>query len=503
MKRKAGFFFFIFLNTILFGQQSIEVLQMGGIRYYVQNAGVNFENRGKPGFEVPKGSGVYGIRSSGLWVGGQDSSGGIRLAIACYDSSGRDFQPGPVDRSTIQADDTSYWNFTWHVDSAQVAIHKSAYNNSNYTAPWVIENWPGSNSRPGDYSPVLAPFIDLNQNMIYEPDSGEIPYFKGQEAAYSIYNDKRPYHQQSGTQAMGLEVYQMVYTMSELPQVVFVQYRIINRSYSRYDSVYAGIYTDFMLGFDGDNYISTDSARNSYFCYNGYPYDSNGYLDQPPVMGVKFLNARMNKSISFNWNTNNYMGWPETPQEYYGYMKAKWKDGSEISDPNSSQKSFLFQGDPCKGSGWTEYGSSGIVPGRRNMLGTTGPVSLNHGDIIKLDIAYIFTQKQKSVLDNICDYYIHADEVQNYWKQNISGLARPKIQGQLKCYPNPTSGILHWELPHEKEAQSITLCDMQGRCITINPAAKEMDTRKLAHGIYLLRIQDYLGNTYSAKVIVE
>lgn len=503
MKRKAGFFFSILLAGMVYGQQAGETLELGGVRYYVGNAGVLFQQNGASAFEVPKNSGIYSIISSGLWVGGLDSSGGIRLAAGCYDTSGRDFQPGPLDLGTVQADDTSYWNYTWHVDSAEVENHKSAFNNSGYQAPWSIKNWPGSNPRPGNFSPVLAPFVDLNNDQVYQPDSGEIPYFKGTEAAYVIFNDKRATHQQSGAEALGIEVYGMIFSVPQLPNVVFVQYRIINRSYSSFDSVYAGIFTDFKLGNEEDNYISTDVSRNTYFAYNALPYDSNGYLDKPPVMGVKFLNATLDHSISFNHDPNDPKGWPQTPEEYYGYMKTKWRDGTAIMDPTSSQTTHLFAGDPCNGSGWTEYGGSGAIPGRRNMLGTTGPIALKHGEVIKLDVAYIFTQKQGDVLANVCDFYSDADEVQAYWQNFISSSKPVPSTNKLTVYPNPTSGVLRWNLQDDVQVKEIQLINLQGQQIKINPAAKEMDTRDLPNGIYLLRIQDSDGNMYSRKVVLE
>lgn len=503
MKRKAGFFCGLFCSLYLLAQQPAATLEKGSVRYVVQNNGVLFQQNGNAAFEIPNGSGVHSILSSGLWIGGLDSSGGIRLSIAAYDTSGRDFLPGPLDRSSILPDDSSYWNYVWHVDSLEIADHKTLYNNNGYQAPWSITNWPGSNTRPGNYNPVLAPFIDLNNNTIYEPQLGEIPHVPGTEAAYFIMNDKRPQHQQSGVSGMGLEIYALVYTVAEIPNTVFVKYRIVNRSYSRYDSVFAGVYTDFMLGNPDDNYTSTDSLRNTYFCYNGLPYDSSGYLGMAPVMGVKRLNGKLNKSIGFNWDPADPQGWPQTPQDYYNYLNAIWKDGSELMDPNSSQTSFLYQGDPCNGAGWTEYGSSGVVPGRRNMLGSAGPYSLAPGQSISLDIAYIFTQKQGDVLANVCDYYMDADAVQDYYDQKLSSTGQIPDKFSLEIYPNPSQNAIYWNLPTSSDISSIQMIDMQGKIRNYLSSATAIDVTGLTGGIYLLRITDRDGIIYQNKVVVN
>jgi len=501
MKHKAGLFIGLLWSCSLFAQQPSATLDQGNVRFHVQNTGVLFQENGAPGFEVPKGSGIHSILSSSLWVGGLDSAGNIRLSIATYDTSGRDFIPGPLDKTTVQPDDSSYWNYTWKVDSTEIANHQTLYNNTGYVAPWAITNWPGSNKRPGNYNQVLAPFFDINTNTIYEPELGEVPHISGTEAAYVIFNDQRT-HQLSSGNGMGLEILCMVYTVPELPEVVFAKYRIINRSSRIYDSVYAGIFTDFLLGNPMDNFTGSDSVRNSYFCYNALPHDSNGYEDMPPVMGVKFLSAKMNKCIGFSWDENDPQGWPQTNNDYYSYLKALWKDGSEMTDPNSLQKSYLYEGDPCTGAGWTEYGSAGVLPGRRNMLGSSGPYSLKQGEAIFLDLAYIFTQKKSKISENVCAFNTDADAVQSYWDSNLSSLTRASEKNSLKVYPNPSSGTIHWELPAGIETVSIQLVNMKGQVISIEERDNSYKAQNLPTGIYLLRITDLQGNLYQSKVVL-
>lgn len=501
MKHKAGFFIGLLWSCAVFAQQPSASLEQGNVRFHVQNAGVLFQNNGNPGFEVPKGSGVHSILSSSFWVGGKDSLGNTYVSIATYDTSGRDFIPGPLDRTTAQPDDSSYWNFAWHVDSTAIANHQTLYNNTGYTAPWAIRNWPGSNKRPGNYNPVLAPFFDINNNFIYEPELGEIPQISGTEAAYIIYNDQRT-HQVSGSNAMGLEVLCMVYTVPEMPDVVFVKYRIINRMPKTYEGVFAGVFTDFMLGKPDDNYTSSDSLRSTYYCYNALPFDSNGYEDKPPVMGVKFLSTKMSRCIGFDYDPNSPQGWPQKKEDYYNYLNATWKDGSGLMDPNSPQTSFLYLGNPCNGSGWTEYGSAGIIPGRRNMLGSVGPFTLKQGEVVSLDLAYIFTQDKSDLQENVCSFHQDADDVQAYWDAKLSSTAiKPSKQG-LKVYPNPARTRVFWDFPEGIVVQQIDLINMQGSRIALDPTSTSLEVGGLEAGIYLIQARDALGQVYQAKVAV-
>lgn len=500
MKRKAGIFLFLLVSLTVSAQQPSISFEVPYLRFQVKNRGVLFQNNGAPAFEIPKDSGIHALLASSLWVGGMDSSGTVRLSIATYDTAASDFQAGPLDRGTVQPDDPSFWNYVWTADSGEVAEHQTLYNNQGYQAPWGIANWPGSNTRPGNYNSILAPFIDLNSNGIYEPQNGEAPFITGNKAAYIIMNDM-PAQRRSSTLPMGIEVYGMIYTDPDLPNTVFVKYRIVNRAYRQYDSVFAGIFTDFMLGNPNDNFVSTDSLRNTYFSYNGELYDSNGYLDRPAVMGVKFLGFSLEKTISFGWNNDPANGWPQTPGEYHQYMAARWRDDSPLVDPSSSQTSYHFQGDPCNGPGWTEFGSSGNVQGRRSMLGTTGPVTLGHGEVISLDIAYIFTRKDPHALSNVCDYYDDADAVQSYWKDHLSHVAWTPEKASVKVYPNPARKTLYWELEDETVTNAV-LVNSLGQRLNCRPENNSIPLEGLAEGIYILQLRTETGKRYSSRVVV-
>ncbi len=502
MRITTGIFFFCLLGGFLSevsAQQPSQVINGPGIRYTVSNAGVIFQNQGNASFEAPIDSGIQGILSSGLWIAGKNG-GILYLSAACYDSSGRDFQPGPIDRSSGVADDTSYWNYVWTVDSAMIEEHKTLYNNTGYQAPWSIANWPGSNTRPGDYNPILAPFVDLNSNGIYDPSEGEVPYIQGDQATYMIYNDQRSTHQQSGGNAMGVEVYAMVYTDRDMPDVVFVKYRIVNRSQRTYDSVFAGVYTDFLLGKPDDNFISTDSIRHSYFCYNADPYDSGGYADRPAVIGVRFLQDNLNRTIGFNWDREDTYGWPTEAAHYFQYLNARWKDGSTLQDPQSVQSSYYFQGDPCSNVGWTEYGSSGTIPGRRNMLGSSGPGSLAPGDVVALDVAFIFTRKEADVQANVCAFQQDADQVYAYWKNTLSGAAPLPERYSIGVYPNPAGKELMISGMDLSQIAWVSVFDSRGKeVLTSSLKEEKLLVADLQAGVYFIRIQTKSGLLYSTR----
>ena len=477
-------------------------MEDGNIRFYVSNQGVLFQQNGNSRFEVPQGSGIHSILASGIWIAGKDGAQGKRVSVATYDTSATDFQPGPIDRSTGLPDLPSDWNFVWKTNAGQISNHKTQYNKIGYQTPWGIQRWPGSNLKQGDFNPILAPFIDLNSNQLYEPALGETPYIKGNEASYFILNDLVTSNRQGSAQGLGVEIYGMVYTEKAFPNVVFVQYQIINRSFNQYDSVFVGIFTDFLLGNPFDNYTATDSARHLLFTYNSLAHDSFGYGNNPPVMGVKFLRRNLSKSISFNWDLTDHQGWPQNPEDYFGYLNAHFKDGSELTDPVSGQKDYIYLGDPCNGSGWTEYGSSGNVPGRRNMLGSVGPLTLQRNEVISIDLAYIFSRNSSELLTPICGFYDDADLVQYYWDNTLSAQRPQRRSPEILTYPNPAQQTVYWQLNDNTVIEHVVLMDLNGKQHTLHPEGNRADVSAFPAGVYFLILSDIEGTQYRKRIVI-
>lgn len=505
---------FLFLTMLLpaitMAQQSRTTLDSGNVRAAVNNNGSLFNNGLSPAYEVPKNSGVFSILTSGLWIGGTDASGNVYAAAATYDSAGFDFWPGPLDTTNAAADDTSYWNHVWKVNRKSIEDHKSLYNNAGYQVPWDIQYWPGNNKRPLPFAPVLGPFVDLDNDLKYEPEIGETPFIEGTEAAYFIWNDNYQAHHSSKAPAMGIEVHGTVYSTNATPlleNTVFLKLRIVNRSSVSYDSVYLGMFTDFQLGNRFDNYVATDPGRNMYYCYNGENYDTSGYLDNPPAQAVVFLGSTLSKTISFGWDTS-VTGWPEAPDHFYNYLAGRWKDNSPLTDQLNgygvgNPADHVFSGDPCTGNGWTEIGEL-FLPGKRSMLGSIGPFSFSKGQVLRLDLAYVFSSANSSTSGSVCKLKQDVDAVTNYWKNNLH--TSPAVSpAEVKVYPNPFSGLFHIDLSALGDRiDQVQVFSAEGRDIyTAYGPFDDTFTVSLADrpaGVYYLKIAGRNG-VYSQKML--
>lgn len=402
-----------------------------------------------PEFEVPKGSGRHTIFTGGLWFGGMDAGGTLKVAGMTYRQTGVDFWPGPLnslavtDSATI-ADYDRVWkvnkcdadNYTSWVQGGSVGT-----NPLDSAANEVISSWPAF----GPEGQPIAPFLDLNGNGNYEPLLGEVPEIKGDQAIFFIYNDKGGVHTETGGASIGLEIQGMAYAYScindsALSNTIFLNYTIINKSSFRLDSAFVGNWTDFDIGSAMDDYVECDVTRGAYYGYNGdliddsapagqIPYganppaqavvflagpyaDSNGVDDVASSVPPNFLNygnaivdderLGMSRFLYYN-NDASPTGNPSSATDFYNYMAATWKDATPWTYGGNGHLTgipcnYIFPGtsDPM-GYGtnmipqpqWDEI-TEGNVPSDRRGIGSFGPFTLQPGEVRELDFAYVF-----------------------------------------------------------------------------------------------------------------
>lgn len=459
------------------------------------------------GLEIPKNSGKKSIALSQFWIAGKNN-GNIHVA-AQLNTNQHDFWAGPLDTLGNIAADSTTWNVIHKVTQQEITTHKTQYNKQDYIMPNGIEFWPGSSPKGKGFAKILAPFVDFNNNKIYEPEQGEYPYIRGDEAAYFVANDKANTHFASGGLPMGVEVQGMVYQYANEPDVentVFLQLTFVNRSNNSYDSVYAGIWTDFLLGDEDDNYISTLPSKNAYLVYNSDTMDggSNGYGLNPPSQAVVFLSHNLDQTMEIAMD-NSARGIPTSPQEFYNYLKHTWRDGEPLTEGSNGYKSLLptkhiYNGDPCNLSGWTELGTA-FPAGKRTMLGSIGPVSLPSKGFIRMDIAYVWARGTANNLGSVCQLNNAIDNVASFYRKEILSTPNTPEKPQLTIYPNPATNKVIIELPNFNGSKSnIEIFDAQGKKVAENTTTKyltELSTKQLATGFYTVRV--LTENGYSVK----
>ncbi|MGH1437444.1 MAG: T9SS type A sorting domain-containing protein [Lewinella sp.] len=393
------------------------------------------------------------ILTQGLWIGGQDPGGNLKVVAA---RSGlqdglTDFYPGPLNhgdpnypgggaladpvRGTTNLETCDNWDKVWMVTRAEIdAVRADFSDNGVLDAdhPAVL-SWPAKDNPfffanngfelpPVEVISDLAPFWDADGDGIYNPAAGDYPIVRTNMEqpdvmAWVIYNDSGGDHGESNSPTkLQFEFQQLIwlYRCSEvewLNRTVFSRYQFTNWAIERLDSVHVGLWTDFELGCPEDDFIGSAPELNTYYAYNVNATDGNGselcstntlpLAGIPPVQAVTFLDAQMSSFYyheATGENTPLGLREPVTPQEYYNYLRGRFSDGSKMIaqgvgyDPLSSLPAtdFAFPGRPQNAEEWSLYQISGAEVERFGVGAVNLTDFLLPGGRMSIDVAFSF-----------------------------------------------------------------------------------------------------------------
>ena len=361
-----------------------DYLDTNNIAAGINSCGLLFENPDQTGgFIVPKNTSSSSLFASSVWFGGFDQNNLLHLAAMRFLNYSNDIISGPLFANVNTYGDDSTWNRIWKISKADIGFHVLNYNLPGYIIPNSISSWPAP----------TADYVDANSNNVYDPQNGDYPLIRGDQAILSIYNDLTSLHS-SGGLPLGVEVHSLTYSFnsndSALANTVFNNYKIYNYSSNNYSDFYLGIYSDIDIGDASDDYIGCDSSLNLYYGYNGAITDVQ-YGSHIPAQGVVFLSSPM---YSFNYynNATGSLGDPGISTEYYNVLNGYWKDGTPYTYGGtgyggSIYTNYCYSSDPNNPLGWSEVTESNI-PGDRRGVGTVGPFELLAGKAICIDVAF-------------------------------------------------------------------------------------------------------------------
>ncbi len=340
-------------------------------------------------------NGISSSFAGSIWLGGLDAGGTLKVAAMTYRQNGSDFWPGPLDITNASADPAVCSQYDQLFRMTRAEVDNMVLNGSSPSAS--ILNWPGNGDFLKNQDPILAPFVDVNNNGIYEPTSGDYPSYDvfnridnkddkgfckaklfGDETLFWVFNDKGDVHTETQGVAIGVEIRAQAFafkTNDEINNMTFYSYEIHNRSSFQLNKTYFTIWNDADLGYYLDDYVGCDVGRGLGYIYNADPFDetaagTNGYGDFPPALGCDFFKgplADLNDGIDndfdasqsgqfagtdekgetiqmsrFTYYNNNIGAFP--PQttnpdiaiHYYNFMTGFWKDGSPFTFGNNA-----------------------------------------------------------------------------------------------------------------------------------------------------------------------
>jgi hypothetical protein len=467
-----------------------------------------------------------------LWVAGIDDGGQLRLAANTYRQGGSDFFTGPIATNYAPViipgvyDSTYFYTYDniWEIDEALIFYHQTNYNTVGYVTPYVIANWPANPNQFLGINAPLAPYVDVDNDGIYNPINGDYPKIIGNKALYFMFNDDRLPHSKTGGLNMGIEIRGLAYSFDlgqndDLNNTIFVNYTIHNKSNNNYTDFRVATWFDLCAGCYLDNASSCDTSLNSFFSYNLYPLDTNSninrfcYNDIPPAIGTTFLNKKISSYVRYNMSDDSILGNPIFESDFYNYMIGKKKSGDFVNADcdlydNNKPSTFNFPGDPNDLTSVSEIVCDTFIQPHffPRHISSIEPVELKSGESICLDLAFTFAQDESgnnSHLKSVTDLKQRIQNIQNLYNQGslgCSGLSTSIIDKgidniEANIFPNPVENSFSITINNNATNQ-ISVYDIAGKKVYETQFVKVLtvNTSNWNNSLYTAQISNKNNN---------
>lgn len=418
----------------------------------------------------PKGSNKTAVYTAGIWmIGFHRPTGRLRTAVQDYST---EFQPGPI-ISTFNTT-TNSTAALGDPDAQKHRLYK--INRVDERNVGTVKANPDYDEWPGDLG---APYIDVNNNGVWDKGTDK-PRFWGDQQIWVVYNDgNASNHKGTGTtNPMGVEVQTTYFGFDQpgaLGNIMFMRWKVINKSDADYDSMFISMWSDTDLGYSDDDVAACDTIRKLAYVFNGDNFDETGvgYGDKPPANGFVFFQGPKVAGLSTDtalfegkkipgfrnlpssshvvyFNSNPIYSDPPLgnvlfPEQAYNYMNGLiGKTGQPFLDHNGKPSKFVFPGDPVTKSGWTQEASA-ILPGDARSMITAGPFTFAKGDTQEIVGGFVIAQGSDA-LNSIIVLRRFVDVAQESFDVNFA-LASPPPQPDVTVGEYDKRIVLHWGDP--------------------------------------------------------
>ncbi len=335
-------------------QAQIEV-EVNNVRARLLTGGdVWWDGDGIGRYVVPKppvGSGIPEVSSifaGSVWIGGNDPSGGLKMAANTYRINSGDFSTGPLtEGGTTTLDTCNNWDVFFQVTGDEVRrVYSDFDNRADPTKllpldsiPDNVKYWPGLGN-PHFFDKYefdlpeaqqgLGSFWDEDQDGLYDPQKGDFPVIEirgcfdqlmnrkeaieyvPDEMTFWIYNDAGRTHFETMGRAIQMEVQVQAFayaTNDEINNMTFQRYKLINRASEDIRDCYFAMWVDPDLGCYTDDYVGCDVSRSLAYTYNEDALDGESgtncpggvetYQDKIPIIGTDYFRGPLGPKNRF------------------------------------------------------------------------------------------------------------------------------------------------------------------------------------------------------------
>ena len=412
----------------------------------------DYRKTSNSGLEWPKGSGKTPVFTAGIWLAGYHRpTKQLRMSNMDYTP---EYQPGPLFETfntTTNADEAP----RGRASDTKYRLYKINKKDFYGTTNKDFLEWPGD---------LGAPYEDVNGNGAWDKGIDK-PKMIGDQQIWCVYNDANiaKHNSLSVTNPMGVEI-QTTYFVFNLPgplgDMMFMKWKIINKSDADYDSVFIGMWSDPDLGDANDDLPGVDTNLSLGYLYNGDNDDgtTHGYGAKPPAVGFDFFQGPKiispNDSALYdgkwikgfkNLPATSYVvyvngtfsqladppdGTPNYAGIAYDYLNGKAGTIRQyITDPVTGKIiKFFFSGDPVKGTGHlpNNFPLGAFAPQDVRIMINSGPFTLTKGDTQEIVGSILMAQGSDRL--NSVDILKKVDDVaQRAFNKNFALPSSPEL----------------------------------------------------------------------------
>lgn len=467
---------------------SVGVLEKNQVRAHVSDNGVLFHDpiTLSPGYNVPKNQLAHAIYQIQLQFVGRDEDGNLRAAVNSWFEN--NWSSGPVrDDYTIP-----FYNSMMCIERNQIETHIDQFGQPGYSIPPEINLWPAHGTIEHGEAANLAPFVDVNNNGIYEPELGEYPCIKGDQMCYLIMNNANPNQTAEFIQNTGIEchirVYQFAHSVPAINESTFFDITVINRSNTDYSEFLLGLNVDGDLGYASDDYLGTDTLTSTLYFYNGDAYDESadgfiGYGDHPPAIGVTSLSAPL--AVTYHHST----GFISNALQLYHILTGK--------NPMGAPRAQIFEFPASSLNAQTEVELNN-TPGDRSAYLGVPSVELPSGSSFTWKFAVTYGQHTSDehvfssvpvMLENTAAVRQFESGLDSCAVISTASLESVPSFSEPRVYPNPVRNELTIQGAEHTKVTLTNLTGQQLHEVVVSSSFETIDLSSLPDGIYFLTLQ--------------
>jgi hypothetical protein len=312
----------------------------------------------------------YVVFAGGIWTSSKDNGetrfSGIRYRTP---NTTAHFLPGPIKLKDGSVNPQSCVEFDrmWIVKAKDIKDHIADWANNSAPLSKInpsILNWPAKGNKIFTVVPIedeLAPFVDVNRNGIYDPEYGDYPKIKGDEAHFAVINDVSSGRYGTGSdRAVGLEIQMMTYVyrspiFNGLGTSIFHENKIIKKTTGNAEEFIFSLFIDPDIGDFFDDYVGCDTSSNTGFAYNAQSFQSTN----SPIVATRFLNQKMNAFSCFINAAGSPLSDPSTIAEHRHVMEGRARNGASFTvvgnaiTPGNPVTRYCYFGNPSNPAEWS------------------------------------------------------------------------------------------------------------------------------------------------------